>query len=158
MRQKYQLTKNMLYLSLDLQERLKRINMAINIPYNSKLLSYAKNNRSKGILCEVILWDYIKNRKFNSLKFDRQKVIGNYIVDFCCIDTGVVIEIDGHTHNDKQDKDHERDNYMKELGLEVIRVQAVDILRNMDNVAIGLSLHPLLHKPIIERKCVFHKY
>ena len=132
--------------------------MSINIPYNSKLLSYARNNRSKGIFCEVILWGHIKNRKFNGLKFDRQKVVGNYIVDFCCIDTGVVIEIDGHIHNNKQDKDNERDDFMKGLGLEIIRIQAIDIMRNMDDVVVGLSLHPLLQEPIHERKCVFHRY
>ena len=132
--------------------------MSISISYNSKLLTFAKKNRSKGILCEVILWDLIKNRKFNGLKFDRQKVVGNYIVDFICIDTGVVIEIDGHSHNDKQEEDHKRDEYMKGLGLEIIRIQAVDILKNMGDVADGLSLHPLLQKPMQERKCVFHRY
>jgi hypothetical protein len=38
---------------------------------------------------------------------------------------------------------------MRGLGLEIIRIQDIDILRNMDDVAIGLYLHPLLQKPIL---------
>ena len=121
-------------------------------------MSLAKNNRSKGIGCEGLFWNYIKNKKFNGLQFNRQKVIGNYIVDFICIDNGVVVEIDGQSHDNRIEKDHDRDNYMKKLGLEVIRIMAVDVLKNMDDVAVGLSLHPLLQKPISERKCIFHKY
>lgn len=64
------------------------------LPYNPKLKDRAKELRKAGILSEVLLWQELKSRKFLNLDFDRQKVIGNYIVDFYCDDLRLVIEID----------------------------------------------------------------
>ena len=129
--------------------------MALLIPYNPDLKIFARENRKKGVLSEVVFWQHVRNRSFNGLNFDRQRIIGNYIVDFCCKDTGVVIEIDGESHGIKADEDKIRDKYLNNLGLEVIRIRDVEILRNMGDVATGLSMHPLLQKPIPERFCVF---
>lgn len=65
------------------------------LPYNPKLKDRAKELRKAGILSEVLLWQELKSRKFLNLDFNRQKVIGNYIVDFYCDDLRLVIEIDG---------------------------------------------------------------
>jgi S-adenosylmethionine:tRNA ribosyltransferase-isomerase len=65
------------------------------------------------------------------LDFDRQKIIGNYIVDFFCASIGLVIEIDDKTsHEWKENYDEKRDEYLKSLDLEVIHISAESVLKN----------------------------
>ena len=115
-----------------------------SLPYNPALKDKAKALRKAGFLHEALLWNQLKSKKFNGLDFDRQKIIGNYIVDFYCAEKGVVIEVDGSSHNNKQDEDAKRDAYLRSLGLVVIRLLVGDVLRNMDGVVFYLNNHPAL--------------
>ena len=56
-----------------------------NLPANPKLSHYARNNRKAGNLAEIVFWIQVHRKMFHGLDFDRQKVIGNYIVDFYVI-------------------------------------------------------------------------
>jgi len=76
----------------------------------------------------------VKNKQFLGLDFDRQKIIGNYIVDFLCKDLGFVVEIDGFTHDDKENYDKKRDNYLKNLGLKVFHIPDKEIKNNLDGI------------------------
>jgi len=105
-----------------------------NLPYNKTLKQRAKELRKAGNLSEVLFWQQVKNKKFLGLDFDRQKIIGNYIVDFFCKDIGFVIEIDGESHDNKQEYDKKRDQYLKSLGLKVIRILDIDVKNNIDGV------------------------
>jgi len=129
--------------------------MPLIIPYNPRLKKRAAELRKAGILSEVLLWLKVKNKQINGLDFDRQRIIGNYIVDFCCIDTGVVIEIDGSSHDGKENYDFHRDEYIKNMGLEIIRIEDWKIKNKMNDVIDFLSTYPLLQEQIPERKCVF---
>src|SRR5690606_11048916 len=53
-----------------------------SLPYNPKLKERARELRKAGNLPEVLFWNEVKNRQFKGFDFDRQKIIGNYIVDF----------------------------------------------------------------------------
>jgi hypothetical protein len=55
-----------------------------SLPYNPALCQRARQLRKAGILHEVLLWQRLKNGQLHGLDFDRQKIIGNYIVDFYC--------------------------------------------------------------------------
>ena len=114
------------------------------LPFNKALRSKAKELRKAGILHEALLWNEIKSKKLNGLDFDRQKIIGNYIVDFYCAERATVIEVDGFSHNDKQTKDISRDFYLSNLGLKVIRILAKDVLQDMQGVVAFLRDHPAL--------------
>ncbi len=121
-----------------------------NLPFNPKLAQRARELRTAGSLPEALLWKEIKNKKVNGLDFDRQKIIGNYIVDFFCPVTGVVIEIDDKaTHDWKGEYDVKRDEYLKSLGLNVIRFSAKDVLKNPHEVFLYLKEilkdHPAAH-------------
>jgi very-short-patch-repair endonuclease len=59
------------------------------------------------------LWQQLRNKQFNNLDFDRQKIIGNYIVDFFTSNKNVVIEVDGDSHDFKVEYDAKRDDYLK---------------------------------------------
>ena len=113
-----------------------------NLPYNSKLKNYAKQLRKAGNLAEVLFWNQVKRKQFKSLDFDRQKIIGNYIVDFYYANTNVVVKIDGSSHNNKQANDAKRNVYFQSLGLTVIHVSDVDIKQRLPEVMEMLMKHP----------------
>jgi very-short-patch-repair endonuclease len=115
-----------------------------SLPYNPALKERAKALRKAGILHEVLLWMQLKGNQLNGLDFDRQKIIGNYIVDFYCAEKGVVIEADGSSHDTKQPQDAERDRFLQGLGLVVIRLLVKDVLHCMEEVITFLRNHPAL--------------
>ncbi|MGQ4002801.1 DUF559 domain-containing protein [Francisellaceae bacterium CB299] len=104
------------------------------LPYNPKLKQRAKELRKAGNLSEVILWNKLKRKRLLQLDFDRQKIIGNYIVDFYCPTLGIIIEVDGSSHDDKIEYDKIRDEYLKGLDLSVIHILDRDIKNNLDGV------------------------
>lgn len=106
----------------------------IKLPYNSKLKQQAKTLRKAGNYAEVLLWNEIKNKKVSNLDFDRQRIIGNYIVDFLCYQKMLVIEIDGSSHDNKVDYDKVREEYLKNLGLQVLRFTDKDVRNNIQSV------------------------
>ena len=112
------------------------------LPFNPKLKERARELRHAGSLPEALLWNEIKNKKLNGLDFDRQKIIGNYIVDFFCASKFLVIEVDDKTHDTKVDYDRQRDEYLKSLNLAVIHIQAKDVLQDPHGVFNWLSNHP----------------
>jgi very-short-patch-repair endonuclease len=109
-------------------------NFVENLPYNPKLKDLAKQKRQEGILSEVLFWQQVNKRKFYNLDFDRQRVIGTYIVDFYIKALGLVIEIDGASHDNKNDYDKEREHYLKQLGLVIYRVADAEIKQNLSSV------------------------
>jgi len=115
-----------------------------SLPYNPALKERAKELRKAGMLHEALLWNQLKKKQFNNLDFDRQKIIGNYIVDFFCAEKAVVIEADGASHQGRGDYDAMRDAYLSGLGLTVIRIAVKDILQNMESVVGFLKYHPAL--------------
>jgi very-short-patch-repair endonuclease len=113
------------------------------LPYNPKLKERARELRRAGNLSEVLLWKQIKNGQFMGLDFDRQKIVGNYIVDFYCAEKQAVIEVDGSSHDDKADYDAQRDAFLTGLGLRVIHIADSEIKRNVAGVLDLLSHHPV---------------
>lgn len=103
------------------------------IPYNPRLKELAKKLRKQGILSEVLLWNELKGNKLG-YDFHRQKPILEYIVDFHCNELGLVIEIDGCSHNGKYDGDKIRQTELEKLGLTVLRYYDGDIKRNLGSV------------------------
>jgi len=114
------------------------------LPINPELRERAKELRKAKNLGEVLIWQQLHKRKFKGFDFDRQKIIGNYIVDFYCIDCCTVIEIDGSSHDEKAEYDCERDAFLEGLGLAVIHIPAVDVLNRLDEVMRMLYEHPAL--------------
>jgi very-short-patch-repair endonuclease len=69
-------------------------------------------------------------------EFRRQHPIGPYVVDFGCLDTKLVIEVDGggHTEPDQVEYDPARDEYLTSRGFRIRRYFNNDILKNLDGV------------------------
>ena len=104
------------------------------LPFNANLKDRAKELRKAGNICEVHFWLAVKKKQFLGLDFDRQKIIGNYIVDFYCHQHLLIIEIDGGSHNEKQEYDNERDKYFKSLGLNILHFKNEEIELNLNKV------------------------
>ena len=83
----------------------------------------------------------LKSKQFFGLDFDRQKIIGNYIVDFYCAEKAVVIEVDGSSHDNKTEYDAERDAFLKGLGLQVIHIMDKDVKQGLSDVMDFLRMH-----------------
>ena len=105
-----------------------------SLPFNPALKERAKALRKAGNLSEALLWHQLKRGQFNQLDFDRQKIIGNYIVDFYCAEKQAVLEVDGSSHNDKAERDAQRDVFLTGLGLRVIHILDVDVKQNLAGV------------------------
>ncbi|MBQ6736771.1 MAG: endonuclease domain-containing protein [Alphaproteobacteria bacterium] len=103
----------------------------MSLPMNKSLTERARWLRKNSTLSEILFWNEVKNKKLDGLDFYRQKVIGNYIVDFFCARLNVVIEIDGSTHNNKYEYDARRDNYLRSLGLRVLHIYDKDVKQDM---------------------------
>jgi very-short-patch-repair endonuclease len=70
------------------------------------------------------LWSWLRNRRFEGLKFRRQVPIGPYILDFYCAELKLAIELDGKHHQtfDMVDYDGERSRRLLERGIYVLRI------------------------------------
>ncbi|MFA6277032.1 MAG: DUF559 domain-containing protein [Pedobacter sp.] len=116
-----------------------KLNPILELPYNLNLKERAKALRQARNLPEALFWMQITKGRFHQLDFDRQRIVGNYIVDFYAKKLNLVIEIDGASHDDKIEYDKVRANYLISLGLRVYRITVDDVMRNMDFVLMGLE-------------------
>jgi very-short-patch-repair endonuclease len=85
----------------------------------------------------MLLWRLLRLSR-RELRFRKQHAIGPFVADFYCPAAKLVIEIDGATHNQRQDADGRRDAYMTSLGLQVVRISATDVLADPEAVANGI--------------------
>jgi very-short-patch-repair endonuclease len=104
------------------------------LPKNKELLNRSRSLRKGYVLSEVIFWKQVRNKEFHQIDFDRQKIIGNYIVDFYIKSLGVVVEIDGTSHNDKEEYDEKRQQFLESLDLVVYRISDNRIKNDLGNV------------------------
>jgi very-short-patch-repair endonuclease len=106
------------------------------LPYNPKLKELAKKLRSNMTYSEVKLWNELKKGKLNGFDFDRQRVIGNYIVDFYCKDVQLAVEIDGITHEEEKAKwkDERRQKDLEEAGIHFLRFDALLLVNKVEAV------------------------
>jgi ATP-dependent DNA helicase RecG len=84
---------------------------------------------------EQILWEQIKTKKLD-VKFRRQHIVDEFIVDFICVEKNLIIEVDGKYHNTKeqQEADDLRTNILQDLGFKVIRFTNEEVIGNIVNV------------------------
>ncbi|MFP9113863.1 endonuclease domain-containing protein [Flavobacterium sp. RHBU_3] len=109
------------------------------LPVNPDLKDWSKKLRKTGNYPEVVFWKQVNRKKFHNIDFDRQRIIGNYIVDFYIKSLGLIVEIDGTSHNDKEAYDSRRDNFLQSLGLKVYRISYLRVLHDLDNVIVELE-------------------
>ncbi len=89
---------------------------------------------------EKILWQAIRKRKINGLKFLRQHPIGVSVVDFYCHEKRLAVEIDGgyHLDSDIQERDANRQELIELHGIQVFRCTADEVENNLEAVLMRL--------------------
>jgi very-short-patch-repair endonuclease len=85
-------------------------------------------------ISEVLLWNELKNKKMMGFDFDRQRPVGEYIVDFYCKDLLLAIEIDGDSHFYNYKNDEIRQRELEGLGVRFIRFDDSEVKKNINNV------------------------
>ncbi len=103
------------------------------LPYDKNLKEFSRQLRNNSTLAEVLLWQELKAGQVKGYKFNRQKPLGKFIVDFYCKKLNLVIEVDGdsHDHEEAVIKDQVRQDKLTKLGLSFLRFDDIDIKRNM---------------------------
>lgn len=88
------------------------------------------------------LWYALRARRIDGFKFRRQRPIGPYIVDFVCLERGLVVELDGGQHAERVEYDGRRDSYLNRAGYAVLRFWNHEVSENIDGVmqAIDMAL------------------
>lgn len=112
--------------------------------HNRKSLKEIRRNlRQESTPAEDFLWQHIRNRNLNQLKFKRQHSIGNYVVDFYCASKRLIIEVDGavHTLPDQLEKDKSRDENLIEMDFKILRFSNEEVLLNINFVKEEIIRH-----------------
>lgn len=96
----------------------------------------ARNLRRKPTDAEHWLWQHLRLRQMAQFKFRRQHPIGQYIVDFICLEAGLIIEIDGGQHNEEKNNkaDVTRTQWLEKQGFTVLRFWNNEVLANITAV------------------------
>jgi len=110
-----------------------------SLPYNKLLKDRARKLRRTSTISEVLFWVQVNKKKYYGVDFDRQKIVGNYIVDFYIESLGLVIEIDGGIHKYQEEYDENRTIYLESLGLIVYRISDEAVRFSMETVLMNLT-------------------
>lgn len=104
------------------------------IPYNPALKEKARVLRNNSTKSEVLLWQFLKNKRMLGYDFHRQKPLDEYIVDFFCNELMLAIEIDGESHFGKEEYDEARQKNLEIFGVRFLRFEDTEVINNLDRV------------------------
>ena len=93
---------------------------------------HARPLRHRMTDAERTMWFELRDRRLGGLKFKRQWTIGQHVVDFCCIDRRLIVEIDGGQHN--RDSDALRTAALEQAGYRVVRFWNNEVSENLEGV------------------------
>jgi len=94
----------------------------------------ARDLRKNMTNAERLLWSQLRFKQLNGLKFRRQHPIGNYVVDFVCIERKLIVELDGSQHFDNKFYDDKRTADLGRLGYRVLRFWDNEVFENLSGV------------------------
>jgi len=106
------------------------------LPYNQNLKEFSRKLRSHSTLGEILLWKRLRAGGMRGYTFNRQKPLGNFIVDFYCKPLNLVIEIDGGYHFKERQriKDRKRQTLLEAMGLHFLRFHDEEVRKDMNIV------------------------
>jgi very-short-patch-repair endonuclease len=96
--------------------------------------AFACELRNSMTEAERKLWRGLRMRQMHGHKFRRQFPIGNFIVDFVCLDARLIVEVDGGQHADETYGDAQRDEWLKAQNFRVLRYWNNQVLNELDGV------------------------
>ena len=101
--------------------------------FRERNTSRARELRNAATPAERLLWQFLSRSQLGA-KFSRQMPVGPFFADFLCREHGLVIELDGHSHDIAPEKDDLRDKCLQESGYCLMHFQNSDVLGNVEGV------------------------
>ena len=117
-------------------EKKERLGFMMAAPDRYTILKeFARENRKNMTLSETLLWEQLR-RLPSTFHFRRQHIIGDYIVDFVCLEQSLIIEVDGGYHSEPRqiEDDIFRTEKLNKYGFTVLRFKNEQITDNIDEV------------------------
>lgn len=104
--------------------------------YPHYIIEVARALRQRQTPAETLLWQRLRRRQLDGLKFRRQHHFGRYIADFYCAELNLIVECEGGIHDkrDQQEYDQHRFEELDARGLTVLRVKNSEVLDKLDDV------------------------
>lgn len=98
--------------------------------------SRAKQLRRTMTRAETLLWRYLKANRMDGVGIRRQTPIGNYVADFVCFSSKLIIELDGESHNfeERQNADQRRDAFFAAEGFQILRFTNEQVMSSLEGV------------------------
>ncbi|MEJ7626408.1 MAG: DUF559 domain-containing protein [Ferruginibacter sp.] len=117
-----------------------------------KTIAFAKENRHLPTEAEDTMWQILRNRNVDDLKFRRQHPVAGYIPDFVCLENKLIVEIDGGYHDEQEEKifDAAREEWLKEFGFSMIRFSNEEVKNNVEAVKKKIS-NAISSSPLLDR-------
>ena len=116
-----------------------------NPPLPTRTSNIAKRLRKEMTDAERRLWEYLRAGRLEGFKFRRQHPVPHYVLDFCCIECGLAVELDGSQHS--EDADASRSRHLESQGWRIVRFWNNDVLNNTD--AVIEAIWNLLSRPTL---------
>jgi len=107
--------------------------------YQPHLKTFARKLRNNSTLGEKLLWNHLKRKQLKGYNFNRQKPIDCYIVDFFCTELMLAIEIDGSSHEGKEQKDAYRQQRLEKLGIHFLRFTETEVRQDTQAVTSAIE-------------------
>ena len=121
-----------------------------------KIVEIARKFRKEPTKGEKILWDALRGKKLDGIKFRRQQPVGYFVVDFYNSAFRLVVEVDGSIHDQQMEADKARQDILEELGLVVFRIKTETVEKSLPT-ALALirgKIQELKQNPIISSPLV----
>lgn len=115
--------------------------MSIKNPRNT--IGQRKKLRKNQTNAEELFWEAVRKKKVLGLRFKRQYGIGPYILDFFVAKKNLAIEIDGKIHEKEEVfiKDRNKDAFLSDNGISVLRIKNELVEQNLEKVILELKAH-----------------
>jgi len=91
----------------------------------------ARALRRSATPAERLLWEHLRGRRLEGIKFRRQQPLGRYIADFFSEEVGLVVEADGAQHFPQPESDRIRDGWLRAAGFRVVRLANHEIVAHI---------------------------
>ena len=94
----------------------------------------AREFRGRATEAETILWERLRDRRTGGLKFRRQHPVGQFVLDFYCVDAALAVEVDGGVHAERRELDALRQEFLKERGITTVRFANKEVVDDLNTV------------------------
>ncbi len=115
-------------------------------PVPDRARQFAKALRTNQTDAEWQLWARLRGGRLDGLKFKRQVPVDGYILDFVCLESRLIVELDGGQHAESI-RDRLRDEHFRSAGFETMRFWNSDVLEDANDVAHQIELAANLRLP-----------